>query len=113
MCRIRGEFVASKPAIDILLNDGDEQPDLQMTSHKPGKEFTIIETQTKRVICECRRQPWYDAGSKTASGQEHRHSVSGSDKYFLRIHPGVDAALMTLVCLMLDLIYKDEEKPLV
>lgn len=72
-----------------------------------GKDFTISEVKSSRVLCECRRQAWHEAASAGA-GMDQKES--GLDKYYLRIQPGVDAAFVTLLAVMLDEIYNDEKK---
>ncbi len=94
-----------KPHLNIYLNDGDREPDFKVSGSYMAKDFQIVDKRggVKRVIATCNKQRPYQSATAFLS------SMLGSDVYYINIEPGIDAAFITSICLLLDEFYNDKK----
>ena len=93
------------PSINIYLNDGDRQPDFQIKGTYMAKDFQIYDLRGggQRLIAQCSKtRPYQNPASFM---MQQMYNV---DEYYVTVHPGIDAAFVTSLCLLLDEIYHDK-----
>ena len=94
-----------KPHLNIYLNDGDREPDFKVSGSYRARDFQIVDKRggAKRVIATCSKQrPFQSSGA-------FLNHMFGVDSYYINIEPGIDAAFITAICLLLDEFYHDKK----
>ena len=102
---VEPKILTLKPHLNIYLNDGDREPDFKVSGSYTAKDFQIVDKRggAKRVIATCSKQRPHQSSAAFLN-----HMV-GADAYYINIEPGIDAAFITAICLLLDEFYHDEK----
>lgn len=100
MLTIEPKLFTLKPKIKVYLNDGDRYPDYLARGDFLGRHFEInrvFPDGSEQLVACCSKQSMFSNG-----GAFFNTCVLDKQTYYLDIMPGVDAAFIVALCVIVD-----------
>ncbi|KIZ03657.1 hypothetical protein MNEG_4300 [Monoraphidium neglectum] len=96
------------PSVSVYLNDGDKESDFKIRGNFRSKRFAITQKLgsggQERPIAEVKKESKFSSVTAFLTS-----AMTAADNYFIHIEPGVDAAFIVAIAVLVDELFHDEK----